>query len=354
MRDGLGLGAGPGPERPVVQAPMAGGAATPALAAAVSEAGGLGFLAAGYRTAAQMRADIAATRALTSRPFGVNVFVPPADRPPDEAAVAAYRERLVPEGERLGVRPGDPFAAGADRTAADRTDDWDAKIADLLDDPPAVVSFTFGCPDTDVVGAFRERGVPVVVTVTTPREAVTAAEAGADALCVQGAEAGGHQGAFTGAGTPDDAVPLLRLLPAVRTVTTLPLIAAGGLGTRRQVAEVLELGAAAAQLGTAFLRCPESGASAVHKNALADPRFTRTALTRAFSGRLARGLVNRFMAEHGEHAPAAYPEVHHVTAPLRRAAAAKGDADAVALWAGTAYREAREAPAAEIVAALTP
>jgi nitronate monooxygenase len=192
----------------------------------------------------------------------------------------------------------------------------------------------------------------VVVTVTTAREAVTAAVSGADALCVQGAEAGAHQGSFTGTGGLDEPVPLRRLLAAVRSVTTLPLIAAGGLGTGAQIAEVLGLGAVAAQLGTAFLRCPESGASAVHKAALADPRFTRTALTRAFSGRPARGLVNRFMTEHGEHAPAAYPEVHYITAPLRRAASARGDAEAVNLWAGTSYRLAREAPAAEIVAAL--
>ncbi|MFC5749635.1 nitronate monooxygenase [Actinomadura rugatobispora] len=331
--------------RPVVQAPMAGGASTPALAAAVSEAGGLGFLAAGYKTAAAVRADITATRALTSRPFGVNVFMPAAGAV-DEAAVAAYRERLVPEGERLGAEPGDP-------SAADRTDAYDDKIADLLADPPAAVSFTFGCPDAATVRALRERGALVIVTVTTAREAVTAATSGAGALCVQGAEAGAHQGSFTDTGGLDDPIPLRRLLAAVRSVTTLPLIAAGGLGTGAQIAEVLGLGAVAAQLGTAFLRCPESGASAVHKAALTDPRFTRTALTRAFSGRPARGLVNRFMEEHGEHAPAAYPDVHYITAPLRRAASARGDAEAVNLWAGTAYRLAREAPAAEIVAALT-
>ncbi|MFF5263968.1 nitronate monooxygenase [Actinomadura viridis] len=328
---------------PVVQAPMAGGASTPALAAAVSEAGGLGFLAAGYRTAAAMRADITETRALTSRPFGVNVFMPAVD-PVDEAAVAAYRERLGPEARRLGVEPGTP--------PADRSDGWDAKIADLLADPPAVVSFTFGCPDADTVRAFRDRGAFVVVTVTTPREAVAAATAGAGALCVQGVEAGGHQGTFGNIGDLGEGRELRALLPAVRTLTTLPLIAAGGLATAAHVTEVLDLGAAAAQAGTAFLRCPESGASAAHKAALADPRRTRTALTRAFSGRPARGLVNRFMEEYEEYAPAAYPDVHFVTSPLRRAAAARGDLDAVALWAGASFRLAGDAPAAEIVAGL--
>ncbi|MFB4320217.1 NAD(P)H-dependent flavin oxidoreductase [Actinomadura sp. 21ATH] len=330
-------------ERPIVQAPMAGGGSTPELAAAVSGAGGLGFLAAGYKTAGAMRADIAATRALTSRPFGVNVFMPAAG-PFDEAAVAAYRERLVPEGERLGAEPGRP--------AADRTDAYAAKIECLAADPPAVVSFTFGCPDAEVVRALRDRGASVIVTVTSAGEAVTAVDAGADALCVQGAEAGAHQGSFTDAGL--EPAPLRSLLRDVRAATGLPLIAAGGLGTREHVAEVLALGAVAAQLGTAFLRAPESGASAVHKAALADPRYTRTALTRAFSGRPARGLVNGFMTRYEPYAPAAYPDVHYVTSPLRKAAAAQGDPEGVNLWAGTSWRLAAGAPAAEIVRALSP
>ncbi|GLW64416.1 oxidoreductase [Actinomadura rubrobrunea] len=321
-----------------MQAPMAGGAARPELAAAVCEAGALGFLAAGYKSAAAMREEIDRLRAATSRPFGVNVFMPSRDTV-DPAALAAYAERLAPEAERLGVTPGEP---------GDRTDDWDAKIDDLLADPPPIVSFTFGCPDEELIRAFQRRGAVVIVTVTSVAEARAAAAA--DALCVQGVEAGGHQGSWTNA---DGGTPLRELLPAVREATAQPLIAAGGLGTAADVADVLALGADAAQLGTAFLRCPESGASAVHKAALADPRFTETALTRAFSGRPARGLVNRFLTEYSPHAPAAYPEVHFMTAPLRKAAAARGDADALHLWAGTSYRLASAAPAAEIVASLT-
>ncbi|MFI0355206.1 NAD(P)H-dependent flavin oxidoreductase [Actinomadura sp. 9N407] len=330
-------------DRPIVQAPMAGGGSTPALAAAVSGAGGLGFLAAGYKSAEAMREEIAATRALTSRPFGMNVFMPSSD-PVDEAAVAAYRERLVPEGERLGVAPGTP--------GGDRTDGYAAKIESLVAEAPAVVSFTFGCPEAEVVRALRDRGTYVIVTVTTPDEALIAVESGADALCVQGAEAGGHQGSFTNAVGPP--IELRPLLAAVHSVTGLPLIAAGGLGTREHVAEALALGAVAAQLGTAFLRSPESGTSAVHRAALTDRRSTRTALTRAFSGRPARGLVNGFMTRYEEFAPAVYPEVHYVTSPLRKAAAAQGDPEGVNLWAGTSYRLASDAPAAEIVAALTP
>lgn len=319
---------------------MAGGPSTPELAAAVSNAGGLGFLAAGYRTPEAMRADIAATRRLTSRPFGVNVFMPSLDEP-DPAAVAAYRDRLAPEAARLGVEPGVPGA---------RDDAYDAKIADLLADPPPFVGFTFGCPAPDVVRAFQDRGTTVIVTVTTAAEARQAAAA--DMLCVQGAEAGGHRGSF--GNTSEEPVPLRTLLREVGAVTRRPLIAAGGLATASDVAGVLALGAVAAQIGTAFLRCPESGANPVHKAALADPRFTSTAITRAFSGRPARGLVNRFLTEHSPHAPAAYPDVHFVTSPLRKAAAAQGDPDGTSLWAGTSYRHATATPAAALVNHLTP
>ncbi|TDC84384.1 nitronate monooxygenase [Actinomadura sp. 7K507] len=330
------------PELPVVQAPMAGGPSTPELAAAVSDAGGLGFLAAGYKTAGAMRADITATRRLTSRPFGMNLFMPSLDDI-DPAAVAAYRDLLAPETERLGVPPGVPPA----RDDA-RDDAYEAKVADLLADPPPFVSFTFGCPGQDVIHAFQERGTVVIVTVTTAGEARRASAA--DALCVQGSEAGGHRGSFTN--TSGEPVPLRRLLQDVRAATAQPLIAAGGLATASDVAEVLGLGAVAAQIGTAFVRCPESGASPVHKAALADPRFTSTAMTRAFSGRPARGLVNRFLTEHSAHAPAAYPDVHYVTAPLRKAAAAQGDPEGVNLWAGESYRSATETPAAQLVTHL--
>ncbi|GAA2087267.1 NAD(P)H-dependent flavin oxidoreductase [Actinomadura alba] len=349
-------------EHPIVQAPMAGGASTPALAAAVSNAGGLGFLAAGYKTVAQMRREIDETRELTSRPFGVNLFVP-SDDPVDTAAVAAYQERLVPEADRLGVALGEPV--GGD-------DDWAAKVADLLADPPSVVGFTFGRPGDELVAALRDRGTLVIVTVTSVAEAEAASAA--DVLCVQGPEAGAHQGSFANTarlrdpadprapgvprapGEPDGGGEfpegLRALLRAVREVIDRPLIAAGGLGHTGHVAEVLALGAGAAQLGTAFLRAPESGATSVYKDALADPRFTVTALTRAFSGRPARGLVNRFLAAHSAYAPAAYPHVHNLTAPLRRAAAQQGDVGAMALWAGTSFRLATDAPAAETVARL--
>jgi len=320
---------------PIVQAPMAGGPSTPELAAAVSGAGGLGFLAAGYKTPEAMRADITGTRELTSRPFGMNVFMPSQDEI-DPALVDAYRDRLAPEAARLGVALGVPGA---------RDDAYEAKIADLLADPPPFVSFTFGCPSPDVVQAFQARDVTVIVTVTSVDEARQASAA--DALCLQGSEAGGHRGSFTN--VSDEPLPLRLLLHSVRAMTSQPLIAAGGLASSTDVAEILSLGAVAAQLGTAFVRCPESGASAVHKAALTDPRFTSTAMTRAFSGRLARGLVNRFLTEHSPHAPAAYPDVHYVTSPLRKASAAQGDPEGVNLWAGESFHRTTDKPAADLV-----
>ncbi|GAB2829107.1 nitronate monooxygenase [Actinocorallia aurea] len=329
----------PWPARlPIAQAPMAGGAATPELVAAVCGAGGLGFLAAGYKTAAAMRAEIARTRLLTDAPFGVNVFLPTADTA-DADAVAAYAALIEPEARRLGAPLGAP--AGGD-------DDYAAKIAALLADPPAVVGFTFGRPDPAAVRALRERGVFVLATVTSAAEARQVE--GVDALCVQGAEAGGHLGSFTNG--PLEGTPLDRLLGEVRAAVRLPLVAAGGLADGRDVARTLAAGADAAMAGTAFLLCPESGASATHRRALTDPAFTRTAMTRAFTGRPARGLANRFLDTYSAQAPAAYPQIHHLTSPLRKAAAAQGDLDALHLWAGTSWHRARPAPAAEVVSSL--
>ncbi|MGV9270772.1 nitronate monooxygenase [Kitasatospora sp. NPDC003701] len=333
---------------PVIAAPMAGGASTPELVAAVNAAGGLGFLAAGYRSAAATAEQIGRVRELTDRPFGVNLFVPAAPAAPgaptapgDPQAVAAYREHLLPEAERWGVRL--PGAIAPDR------DDWDAKIAALLDAPVPVVSYTFGLPSPEEARALRAAGSYQVATVTTPQEARRAEAVGVDALCVQGPEAGGHRATHGVADRPGD-VPLLELLPAVGAVTALPLIAAGGLADGPAVAAALRAGAVAVQLGTALLRADESGASAAHRAALTE--FPDTVVTRAFTGRPARGLRNAFIERYEPYAPAVYPEVHHLTQPLRAAAAARADTGAMHLWAGTGHRAARSGPAAELVKEL--
>lgn len=216
-----------------------------------------------------------------------------------------------------------------------------------------MVSFTFGCPSRDVLDAFDRVDTFTIVTVTTAEEAQTAQWCGADAVCVQGIEAGGHQGTHRDDPQNDGTgIGVLSLITQVRETVQLPVIAAGGLMRGAQIAAVLAAGAEAAQLGTAFLICPESGANSLHKQALANPLFVRTDLTRAFSGRPARGLVNRFMREHGPYAPAAYPQVHHLTAGLRKAAAGVGDAQGMALWAGQGHRLARELPAGQLVEVL--
>jgi nitronate monooxygenase len=324
---------------PIVLAPLGGGPSTPALTAAVSNAGGLGFLAGGYLTASDLRAAIGAVRERTSAPFGVNVFVPGSPAV-DERAVRAYLERLQAEAARYGASVGDPRYDD---------DDWDAKVALLRDEPVPVVSFTFAAPPADVVAQLRKKGSEVWATVTEVAEARVAHEAGVDVLVVQGVEAGAHRASFR---DRDDA-EALGVLPLIRLVSAeldLPLVAAGGIGDGASVAAVLVAGASAAQIGTGFLRAAEAGTHPVHRAALAAD--APTALTRAFSGRLARGLVNRFLTEHSRDAPSAYPHVHFATAPIRAAAREQGEADGFNLWAGQAHRLARELPAAEIVETL--
>jgi len=325
-------------ELPIVQAPMGGGPSTPELAAAVGEAGGLGFLAAGYRSVAAVRADIAALRGLSRRPFGINLFAPPA-RPGEPAEIASYAEELRGDAERRGVELGEP-----------RYDDdgWEEKLALCADERVPLVSFTFGCPDAAVLRRLHEAGCSTWVTVTTPAEAAAATRAGAGALVVQGVEAGGHRGSYNPA-QPGE-LGLLALLQLVRTETGLPLVSTGGIADAAAVRAVLAAGASAAQLGTAFMLTPEAGTSEAHRRALRGSE--RTVLTRAFTGRLARGIENRFIREHEHAAPLGYPEVHHLTAPLRAAARAEGDPDGLNLWAGEAYALTREQPAAELVRSL--
>jgi nitronate monooxygenase len=318
---------------------MAGGPSTPALAAAVSNAGGLGFLAAGYTSPEAMAGAIAETRSASRRPFGVNLFAP-GEGPADPAVVRRYVERLGAEAARAGVALGAP---------AYDDDGYEAKLEHLLREPVGVVSFTFGRPEAAVVAALRSAGCSVWVTVTSPQEAREATAVGADALVVQGAEAGGHRGSYADHDGRSD-YGLLALLQLVRDAVDTPLVATGGIATGKAVAAVLAAGAAAAQLGSAFMLCPEAGTSRPHRQVLASDR--PTGLTRAFSGRLARGIVNRWQRDHSDAAPIAYPEIHHVTAPLRAHARAAGDPDGINLWAGEAHALAREAPAADVIATL--
>jgi nitronate monooxygenase len=320
---------------------MAGGPSTPALATAVCEAGGLGFVAAGYKRAPDVRDEIRAVRAETSAPFGVNVFVP-SPEPADRESLHDYLRRLGPEAERQGAELGE---------ARFDDDDWEAKLDVVSDERPAVASFTFGCPERSIVDRLHRSDVAVWVTSTIVDEALAAAGAGADALVVQGTEAGGHRGGFIEDGSDEGGIGLLALLRVVARAAPLPLIATGGVADGAALAAVLCAGASAAQVGTALMLAPEAGTAGAQRAVLAEPRPTR--ITRAFTGRAARGIVNRFMEEHSGAAPAAYPEIHHVTSPLRAAARRAGDAEAFNLWAGQAHELVQARPAAEIVREMT-
>lgn len=345
---------------PIVAAPMAGGPTTLALCSAVAEAGGLPFLPCGYRTTSACADDIEELRR-TGHPFGVNLFVPgdlrsdvrsgapddgvpddagPRDAAAEEAAFAAYRQQLLPEAEALGV-------VLEEKPRHDR-DEWDEKVEMLLQSPVPVVSLTFGLPDRAVIAALQEAGSAVVATVTTTAEAQLAEGAGVDGLVVQGSAAGGHSGTFD----PDRRLvdmPTAQLVREVLKVSSLPVIAAGGVDGPEAVESLREAGAHSVAVGTLLLRTDEAGTTATHREALTAPQFTTTTMTRAFTGRPARALRNDFIDRHESSAPSAYPSVHHLTRPLRQAAAAAGDAQRLHLWAGTGYRHAPAAPAGEVI-----
>ncbi len=325
---------------PIVLAPLAGGPSTPELAAAVSNAGAFGFLAGAYLQADEVADQIAATRRLTSKPFGVNVFAPVAG-PADPATYESYLGRLEYWARSNGAELGSP-------TFSD--DGYTEKLALLESERVDAVSFTFGCPEAEAIVRLHRAGAEVWVTVTNPAEATAALAAGADVLVAQGTEAGGHRGSFSddATSTTYSLLPLIQLILAEHPEA--PLVATGGIATGSGIAAVLVAGASAAQMGTAFMLCIEAGTSDAHREALASGRATRQ--TRAFTGRTARGIENAFLIEHDKEAPAAYPEIHYATAPLRRAARARGDASSINLWAGEAHALARAVPASQLVKTL--
>jgi nitronate monooxygenase len=323
-----------------VAAPMAGGPTTPELVLAAAGAGSLGFLAGGYLSGAAFADELARVRAGTQL-YGANLFAPN-PVPVDRAAYAAYRDLIAPDAERYGVElPAEPV---------ENDDAWQDKIDVLREDPVPVVSFTFGIPDAASLAALRRAGSVLVQTVTSADEARRAEAAGVDLLAVQAHTGGGHYGTLTPDRTPA-ALSLLDLLAEVRRAVDLPLLAAGGLSTPGEVAAVVRAGATPV-VGTALLLADESGTSAAHRQALLE-RNRDTAVMRAFTGRPARGLRNAFYDAHEQAAPPGYPALHHLTRPLRKAAAAAGDPDGINLWAGTGYRSAHAAPARELLEELS-
>jgi len=325
---------------PIIQAPMAGGMTTPALVAAVSEAGGLGSLGAAMLSPAQIREACAAIRALTAQPFNVNLFVLP-NTEPEPQVLARAATRLAPFHAELGLPP--PTIPNAWGEALD------GQFAAVLEAAPAVISSHFAALPEAFIAACKRRGILVITSATTPDEARALELAGVDAVIAQGAEAGGHRGSFLKP-VEQSLIGTMALVPLMVDAVNIPVIAAGGIIDGRGIAAALTLGASAAQLGTAFLACPEAGTHPLHKAALSSAESTM--LTRGVTGRHARGLRNRLLETLELTADAApdYRMQSSLSGPLRAAAAKQGRADLMAMWAGQGHRLARAEPAGELIA----
>jgi nitronate monooxygenase len=332
-----------GIEHPIIVAPMGGGPSTPELVAAVSNEGGLGSVAGAYLTPGQLAEEIRRVRALTRRPFAVNLFaggyhLETGDPAPMLALMRGVHEELGLSELSVSPVPPDPFPA---------------QLEVVLDERPAAFSFTFGIPPADALRRLRARGIVVMGTATTLEEGTLLADVGVDAIVAQGAEAGAHRGTFAG-GFEEAMVPTLELTAGIVGATHLPVIASGGVMDGRDVAAALAAGAVAVQMGTAFVPCAESGAAEVYKQAILAATDDRTVITRAFSGRPARGIENAFIRRvdpvHDAILP--FPAQNALTRPMRAAAGKRGEPGYLSLWAGTQAHRARALPAAELVRVL--
>jgi nitronate monooxygenase len=330
---------------PIIQAPLAGGGDTPNLVAAVSEAGALGFIGAAYLTPAQIGETARAVRLLTPRPFGINLFAPmPVPAPPRDPTSALAS--VTPFFAELGLP--------APAVPAPPADGFDAQFSAALGSGAACFSFTFGTIGAGAVKAAKERGMFVIGTATTVEEAVALEQTGADAVVAQGGEAGGHRGSFI-AHFDAGMIGTMALVPQMVDAIEVPVIASGGIMDGRGIVAALSLGASAVQMGTAFLTTVEAGVPEAYKEAILAAREHETRVTRAFSGRPARGIVNRFMTEVDSAAADAilpFPFQNMLTRPLRTAAARQGRAAFLSLWAGQGVGLARRRSAADLVAEL--
>jgi nitronate monooxygenase len=333
-----------GIELPIMQAPMGGGPSTPELVAAVSNAGGLGSLGAPYLTPEQILDAVRRVRALTERPFAVNLFAGAyqtenaIDPAPMLALLGEAHAALGLPPPVVPVLPPDPFAA---------------QLAAVLEARPPIFSFTFGIPKPQEIARLRARDIAIVGTATSVAEARLLEAADVDGILAQGSGAGAHRGTFSGR-FEDAMVPTLELVRGISRAVELPVTASGGLMDGADIRAALEAGAAVAALGTAFLACPESGASKAYKQAVLAARADTTVITRAFSGRPARGMANAFIVRMRDHEAAIqpYPLQNALTRAMRGAAAERGDSGFLSLWAGTGVARARALPAGELVTVL--
>jgi nitronate monooxygenase len=331
-----------GIDLPIIQGPMSGGGSTPELAAAVTNAGGMGSLGMAYLTPDQIVAAIRKTRTLTSGPFGVNLFAgawqsaKAVDPEPMLEVMAHAHAALGMPPPTIPQLPADPFPA---------------QLEAVLQERPAAFSFTFGVPDADSMALLRQAGIAIIGTATTLREGRLLAEADVDAIVAQGTEAGGHRGTFAGA-FDVSMVPTLRLVEQLREGP--PVIAAGGLMDGADIRAAIDRGAAAAALGTAFLVTPEAGIPDAHKQALQSAKRDTTVITRAFSGRPARGLYNEFIAMLDGRAARIlpYPLQNALTRAMRTEAGKQGKAGYLSLWAGKGVARSRPMAAGDLVRTL--
>ncbi len=336
---------------PVVQAPMAGGVSTPALAAAVASAGGLGSLGFAYRSPEQIATDLQASRGLSAGALNANFFVferePCVARglPPHAEKARRALEAITAESGLAATAPVMPRCPWTPDLAAQLEPVWDLR--------PQVVSFHFGLPESWVIQRARDLGLVVAITATSPEEARLIEAAGAHLVVAQGIEAGGHRGRFNGSTQDDARLPTIELVRKVRAQVSLPVIAAGGVMDGADIKRMREAGAAAVQMGTAFLCAVESGASAAHRRLCADGGERGTELTAAFSGRPARGIRNRFIERMRGQPVLPFPLQNTMTGALRAAALAADDPEYQSLWAGTGYIKAKAAHASEILLAAS-
>lgn len=329
-----------GIEHPIVQGPFGGGLSTVALAAAVSESGGLGSFGAYLLDPDEITALVADLKAATDRPFAVNLWVPqPGDELlPGPVEFERYLDPIRPYLDELGLPA--PTRSGP------LLPNYDAQVEALLEAAPPVMSFVMGIPSAAVLAEARRRGIVTIGTATTVDESTAVAAAGFDAVVASGSDAGGHRGAFLRP-VAESLVGTFSLVPQVADAVSIPVIAAGGIADRRGIAAALALGADGVQIGTGFLTTAESGASAVHKAELLSPRARVTVLTRLFSGRHARAVPNRVVRELSEDSAAPYPVQNALMLPIRREAGRRGIADLVNLWSGQAAPLATSLSAAE-------
>jgi nitronate monooxygenase len=330
-----------GLEHPIIQAPMA-GSTTPAMAAAVANAGGLGSIGAATATLDEWRKTVTEAKRLTNRALNVNFFVHEPPTPPEPAQEMRMAVRLEPYYADLGLEvpapsvPFHPFSTAA--------------LNALVDLRPRVASFHFGLPAASAVKALKDAGIRVLSSATTPSEAMKLEAMGADAVIAQGWEAGGHRGTFA-APFAEGQIGTMALVPQMVDAVKIPVIAAGGIADGRGIAAALMLGAAGVQIGTAFLTCTESAAHPLHREALLEAGRP-SQVTSVFGGRPARALVNRYMTEMADAEPLPFPMQFSLVTPLARAAVQAGSTDFLPMWAGQAHGLNRSLPAAELMQRL--